>query len=71
MISAPEAARYPFFAQLSGCRNEIGIGDRFWFSGARGRGSTHEHSSGYFERKSCHAAHPVLRLSRPSRAGPV
>jgi hypothetical protein len=24
MISAPEGARYPFFAALSGCRNEMG-----------------------------------------------
>src|SRR2546427_678645 len=37
MISALEAARYPFLAPLSGYRNEIGIGDRFLFSGARGR----------------------------------
>jgi hypothetical protein len=29
MISAPEAARYPFFAALSGCRNGMGIVDRF------------------------------------------
>src|SRR5438128_3696095 len=34
MISALEAARYPFLAPLSGYRNEIGIGDRFLFSGA-------------------------------------
>ena len=26
MISAPEAARYPFFAPLSGYRNEMAIG---------------------------------------------
>jgi hypothetical protein len=29
MISAPEAARYPFFAALSEWRNEMGIVDRF------------------------------------------
>jgi len=26
MISGPEAARYPFFAPLSGYRNEVAIG---------------------------------------------
>jgi len=29
IISAPEAARYPFFAALSEWRNEMGIVDRF------------------------------------------
>jgi hypothetical protein len=29
IISAPEAARYPFFATLSGCRNGIERVDRF------------------------------------------
>jgi len=55
MISAPEAARYPFFAPLSGYHNEIGIGDRFLFSGAHRQSWTHEHSAGHFKRKSCRA----------------
>jgi hypothetical protein len=31
MISAPEAARYPFFAALSGCRNGMGSSIAFDF----------------------------------------
>jgi hypothetical protein len=31
MISAPEGARYPFFAALSGCRNEMGSSIDFDF----------------------------------------
>jgi len=46
MISAPEAARYPFVAALSGCRNGMESVDRFWFSGAPARSWTHEHPTG-------------------------
>jgi hypothetical protein len=38
MISAPEAARYPFFAALSGCRN--GMGSSIGFDFVRGAGGT-------------------------------
>jgi hypothetical protein len=34
IISVPKAAGYPFFASLSGCREGLGIVDRFRVSGA-------------------------------------
>jgi len=68
MISAPEVARYPSIAPLSGYRNEMAIGRLFFVFLARTHGFNPRTFHWIFREKVVPRGPSVLRLSRPSRS---